>query len=118
MQLVCAPGWLVDHTSFVNQRPAIARIEAYEQATVVALGMESAHELMAQSPVFFQLGKLLDQGVAALRWKDELERPAARYQYLLDHYPQVLQTFPLKYIASFLRMTPETLSRVRQRLRP
>ena len=71
---------------------------------------------MAQSPVFFQLGKLLDHGVAALQWKDQLERPDDRYRYLLEHQPEVLQAFPLKHIASFLRMTPETLSRVRQRM--
>ena len=116
LQLVCGPDWLVDHTSFVNQEPATAAIVAYSPCTVVSLSMQEAHSLMALQPAFFQLGKLLDFGVAALRWKDELDKPDERYQYLMEHKPAILQAFPLKYIASYLRMTPETLSRVRQRL--
>lgn len=62
-------------------------------------------------------------------WRTELERnlvgriereidlllpdPAHRYQRLLARSPHLFQRVPKKYIASYLRMTPETLSRLR-----
>lgn len=40
--------------------------------------------------------------------------PKARYQRVLYRSPQLFQFIPLKYIANYLRMTPETLSRLRK----
>jgi len=42
--------------------------------------------------------------------------PLQKYQYILDHRPDLIQQFPLKIIASYLKITPETLSRVRDKL--
>jgi len=39
--------------------------------------------------------------------------PTEKYRYILSNKPQLIQKFPLKYIASYLNITPETLSRVR-----
>lgn len=39
--------------------------------------------------------------------------PRARYERVLERSPQLFQEAPLKYIASYLRMSPETLSRLR-----
>ena len=40
--------------------------------------------------------------------------PIIRYQRVLKRSPQVFQEIPNKYIASYLRMTPETLSRIKK----
>lgn len=40
--------------------------------------------------------------------------PIERYQRVLRRSPQLFQEIPHKYIASYLRMTPETLSRIRK----
>ena len=39
--------------------------------------------------------------------------PSERLKRVLDRSPNLFQQIPLKYIASYLRMTPETLSRIR-----
>jgi CRP-like cAMP-binding protein len=41
--------------------------------------------------------------------------PAQRFERVLKRSPQLFQEIPLKYIASYLRMTPETLSRLRKK---
>lgn len=40
--------------------------------------------------------------------------PVERYERVLKRSPQLFQEIPAKYIASYLRMTPETLSRIRK----
>ncbi|PWJ44608.1 Crp/Fnr family transcriptional regulator [Sediminitomix flava] len=40
--------------------------------------------------------------------------PLERYNRVLKRSPQLFQEIPLKYIASYLRMTPETLSRIKK----
>lgn len=40
--------------------------------------------------------------------------PAERYQRVLERSPQLFEEVPLKHIADYLRMTPETLSRLRK----
>jgi CRP-like cAMP-binding protein len=42
--------------------------------------------------------------------------PEERYCHLIARFPAILNEVPLKEIASFLRMTPETLSRVRKKI--
>ncbi len=42
--------------------------------------------------------------------------PEERYRSLIGRYPPILNEVPLKEIASFLRMTPETLSRIRKKI--
>lgn len=43
-----------------------------------------------------------------------LNSPIARYQQTLEVHPTLFQEIPHKYIASYLRMTPETLSRIQK----
>jgi CRP-like cAMP-binding protein len=43
-----------------------------------------------------------------------LDSPIARYQHLLETHPRLFQEIPHRYIASYLRMTPETLSRIQK----
>ena len=61
--------------------------------------------------------------IAALKAHWELKRvlnsytAAERYQWFLDKYPGLIDKVSNKYIASFLGMTPVTLSRLRRMLR-
>lgn len=42
--------------------------------------------------------------------------PADLYQYLLQHKPKYIQSVPLKYLASYMGITPQALSRIRKRI--
>jgi len=49
------------------------------------------------------------------REKDILtSSPLERYKRVLKRSPQLFQEIPNKYIADYLRMTPETLSRIKK----
>ncbi len=108
--------WMLDQRSFVSQKPANTYIKAYEKSRILELSIESIHKLIALSPSFFQLGRLLDAASLRTNFFDQSLSPLEKYQSLLDHTPQIIQKFPLKIIASYLKITPETLSRVRKKI--
>lgn len=60
---------------------------------------------------------LADQAVKFSKWHTSFLVGSAkdRYQFICDHYPQLLNKFPLKLIASMIGITPTQLSRIRNR---
>ena len=113
IDLHVAGDCVVNPASFMSRRPASETIKVYEDGEVWVLTIQSLHQLIAKSQVFLQLARLLQ--VSALRADlfDDAMTPIEKYRYLLANKPQFIRTFPLKYIASYLKITPETLSRVR-----
>ncbi|MEL7002296.1 MAG: cyclic nucleotide-binding domain-containing protein [Bacteroidota bacterium] len=109
-------SWVMDHKSFTSQKPSENYIQATEDSKVQELTMNTIHELISQTPSFFKLGKILDLVQHDQHGIDHLKSPEEKYLKLLDTRPELLQKFPLKSIASYLRMTPETLSRVRRKI--
>lgn len=107
--------WLLSHRSFVSQTPSNTLISAFTKSTILELSIESVHFLITQSPAFLQLNKLLDQATSRVNFFDDSLTPLQKYKFIFENRPQLLQVFPLKMIASFLKITPETLSRVRDK---
>ncbi|GAB3512786.1 Crp/Fnr family transcriptional regulator [Emticicia fontis] len=105
--------WIMNYPSFVGQKPSTTQIKAYTNCEVLELTIHVVHHLIEVSPVFFQLGKVMEQGMARIHYFDNALTPLQKYNYLLETKPQLLQQFSLKMIASYLKITPETLSRVR-----
>jgi CRP-like cAMP-binding protein len=108
--------WMLDNKSFTAQKPAVHTIVATEDSELFCLTVHAMHELIQGSPVFFQLGKLLEAGFMNLKYQNNRLTPEEKYELLLREKPQYIQLFPAKTIASFLGIAPETLSRVRRKL--
>ena len=105
--------WVMNYPSFVGQKPSTTSIKAYTDCEVLELSIHTLHHLIEVSPTFFQLGKVMEQGMARIHYFDNALSPLQKYNHLVETKPQLLQQFPLKMIASYLKITPETLSRVR-----
>jgi CRP-like cAMP-binding protein len=108
--------WMVNSQSFIKQMPSETTIQAFTPSTIFEIDLHSLHALIAISPAFFQLGKVLEPQYSRLQFFDNTLSPAEKYEYILNNRPKLLQIFPLKMIASYLKVTPETLSRVREKL--
>lgn len=113
INLFVTHDWVLNHTSFTSQKPSMHTIEAFEDSEILTINIHQVHELIGKHPAFFALGKILE---VVAPYSDMKKSPDVRYQMLLKEKPMILKTFPLKYIASYLGITPETLSRVRNRL--
>lgn len=107
--------WVMDVESFTAQSPTRSDFICQTDSLFFALDILAIHSLIAQSNTYIQLGRLLS--MIPTNQKYHNLSPEARYQKVLHERPDLLQSFSLKTIASYLEMTPETLSRVRSRKR-
>jgi CRP-like cAMP-binding protein len=105
--------WMFNHPSLINQKPSETTIKAFEDAEVMELSLYHLHELIARSPSFLSFGRIFDQANHRTYLFDHALSPAQKYGYIKNAKPLIVQVFPVKMIASYLKIAPETLSRVR-----
>lgn len=116
LNLWIANEWMFDYKSFMSQQPSTSNIEAACDSRVFSLSGWDFHELVKISDKFFQLGRIFEQAVLNNDYQHNRLSPEEKYELLLKKRPEIIQLFPLKHIASYLGMTPETLSRVRKKI--
>lgn len=105
--------------SFQNYRNAPAResVEILEESLLIAVDLNTIGKALPNSlqishfvrKIVEEYTAFLEERLYLLQYMDGMER----YLFLLEHEPQVLQRIPLGYIASYLGMSRETLSRLR-----
>lgn len=104
--------------SFIREKPSDLFIQALKKTELNVIKKSQYMQFVQSSPeniaMWSQvLGELIVQQME--REQDILiSSPAKRYQRVLARSPQLFQEIPHKYIASYLRMTPETLSRIKK----
>ena len=112
-----------DHSIFMcieslfKEEPTKLQVEALENSWVYALP-KSDLEKIALHNVNIQMmfRKILEESLIISQIHADLvrfESAKSRYQKMQKLYPQVILRSPLTYVANYLQMTPETLSRVR-----
>lgn len=116
LDLFVEGDWVLNYKSFTSQKPSTSTIQACEDSRVLELSVYGLHSLILSSEVFFQLGRLLERGGERQQMLRLCPSPMERYTFLMENNPRLIQKFPLKYIASYLDIRPETLSRVRKNL--
>ena len=112
-----------DHTIFMcieslfKEEPTLLKVEALESTLLYALPKHRLEEV-AMHNVNIQIlyRKILEESLIISQIHADLvrfETAQNRYKRMCKMSPQVVLRAPLVYIASYLQMTPETLSRVR-----
>ncbi len=101
-------------TSFYSEKPSELVIEVIRESSIKMLHRDAILNIKKNSSGYPEfLEQLLIQQLE--RELDLLQdSPTERLNRVLARSPQLFQHVPLKYIASYLRMTPETLSRIRK----
>lgn len=103
--------------SFITGQPAVENIQLLEGSILWAISKEKMNRLLN---TYHELERLLR--IAYENYYIRLEErfvnaqfktAAERYQELLQKTPHMIERVPLGYIASYLGISPETLSRIR-----
>ncbi|SEL41674.1 cAMP-binding domain of CRP or a regulatory subunit of cAMP-dependent protein kinases [Chitinophaga rupis] len=109
--------WISDFTSYIYQEPATLFVEAMENSTLIQISYQNEQMLYEKLPKFERFFRLHSQrGAAAIqkRMLGSISKTAEeRYEEMQKKYPQFLQRFPQYVIASYLGMTTQFLSRIR-----
>jgi hypothetical protein len=110
--------WTSDRESFQKQTPSIYNIDAWEDTDLLMLPRDNGYYDRVNSiPAFNEMRIKLDDNhhmANQRRLLSSINQPAERrYEELAETYPAFLQRFPQHIIASYLGITKETLSRIR-----
>jgi CRP-like cAMP-binding protein len=110
---------LVSVQSFFYQAVSIESIQAIEESRLSYICYDELQFIFKQFKEANYIGRILmtrnnivsEQRLHCMRMK----KAAARYQFMLKYYPQLILRVPAKYMATYLGISEETLSRIRSR---
>ena len=117
--LITEGNWFGDFKAFISGRKSTLYLEAIEDSEVLLLTAKDIHRFCNEIPLFeralrhtmeFYFVKLLDRA----KKLNYAGCPAQeRYREFSHKYPALEKRLPALYLASYLGITPETLSRIR-----
>ncbi|UJP64891.1 Crp/Fnr family transcriptional regulator [Mongoliitalea daihaiensis] len=113
-------AWVTDFQSFLNNLPCVINLQAMEDTTIYLVKKENLFKLYNDCPKYETFGRLMAEQVAQRATEIAMslssEKPEERFQNLLKKQPDLFQKVPQKYIANFLGISPESLSRIQKRI--
>ena len=120
VQFAIEDWWISDMYSTLTGKPATYNIDALENSEVFLFERSRLDELSETIPQFDKFFRLLLEGafVAKERRIAASISFSAEEQYLCmqEMYPKIVQRVPQNQIASYLGITPQSLSRIRKEL--
>lgn len=117
-QIALENYWIADLLSFISQKESDYTIEAIEDSVILTISNFELDNIYLKVPImerFFR--KLFEKAyVTTLSRLNSTMSEAAdiRYKKMIDNHPDLLQRIPQIYLASYLGITPESLSRIRK----
>ena len=112
-------SFCLSYTSFVKQEPSLLSIEALKDVTAYKIGREHLNHLIQQQEYLQVKADILEHLLIEKMQREAqflLQSPEEIYRTLLEKDPKLIQNIPLKYIASYIGITPQALSRIRRRI--
>jgi CRP-like cAMP-binding protein len=120
VQFALEGAFMTDLYSFLTNEPSIYNIDAIEDSELVLITKSASDELRMLSPkyqefIFQATSEAYIQLERRITYTISLSLDE-RYKQLVANYPDIIQRVPQHMIASYMGLTPETLSRVRKRI--
>jgi CRP/FNR family transcriptional regulator, anaerobic regulatory protein len=120
IQFFFGDSWYTDYTSFLTGQPTVENMQALEPCEVVQFSKIDIYKLYDSYPVFDRVGRVMAENafrsISQLNKMLTNEEPEERYLNLLKKRPELVEKIPQHYIASYLGLQPQSLSRIRKRI--
>lgn len=114
------PRFMSSYTSLIDRTPATESLQSITECKILRIKREDMDYVFENSSSIKQYTSQLFQKIIEEKSEKILELTTLsgeeRYIKLLKESPKLIQNVPLQYIASFLGMKPESLSRIRKKL--
>jgi CRP-like cAMP-binding protein len=109
-----------DFASFCSGKPSLLNLSCIEDTVVLEMKKNDLEKLYRQSITFSEIGRLTAEFsflVVEERMRQlHSESLEVKYNWMLKNFPLVFQRVPQYYIASFLGVKPQSLSRIRAKI--
>ena len=117
IQFAIENWWISDMGSFYSMKPSEMSIEAVEDTTVLQIKYDDLLDLYTRAPKFDRLFRVLVEksliGMQQRLLQNISSDARVRYESFMKQYPTLANRIPNTYIASYLGITPEFLSKIR-----
>lgn len=107
------------YDSFLTQSPSLYQLETLADTILWSINYKDLQEIYDATSIGDRIGRFTSERLFLIKSKREQsllnESPDDRYLNLLKERPNLITQIPLKYIASYIGVTPQALSRIRKR---
>ncbi|GAB1308655.1 Crp/Fnr family transcriptional regulator [Urechidicola sp. KH5] len=108
------------YDSFITQTPSRYQIETLTNTTLWRISVKDLQEVYKETENGNLIGRRMAENMFLIKSKREIsllnKTAEERYLDLFSERPKLLKQIPLKYIASYIGVTPQALSRIRKRI--
>ena len=108
------------YDSFLTRKPSLYELETLTEVTMWTMTHTDLQEVYQKTKIGNTLGRLSSERLFLIKSKREQsllnETAEERYLNLFKERPNLIQQIPLKYIASYIGVTAQALSRIRKRI--
>ncbi|MBW2963006.1 Crp/Fnr family transcriptional regulator [Mesonia aestuariivivens] len=121
ISLIAWEGWWVsDFSSFICKEKAVLSIDAIEDSELLLISKTNYDKLLVEVPRMERYFRILYQNSLITKDRRLISSNSytaeEKYQEFIEMYPQMSQRIPQTLIASYLGLTPETISRIKKNL--
>ena len=113
-------GFVSAYDSFLTKQPTIYNVETLTQTTIWRLSYDDLQVIYKETEIGNTIGRKSAEDLFLKKSRRELsllnQTAEQRYLNLFTEQAHLLQLIPLKYIASYIGITPQALSRIRKRI--
>ncbi|MDA6068422.1 Crp/Fnr family transcriptional regulator [Flavobacterium sp. AC] len=117
IQFAIEDWWIADYNSYIYQTPATMFIVALEDSVILQINHEAEEKLKSSTHTLETFFRVMAEKSAAFFARriiaTHTQNAEQRYNEFLEKFPKVAQRLPQYALASYLNMTTEFLSKIR-----
>lgn len=106
--------------SFISGQPSAFRMQAIKKTKLKVISKEQLHDFLASRAEHEKVWEKILEELVIQQIEREIDlltaAPVERFLRVMKRSPRLFQEIPNKHIANYLRMTPETLSRIKAQM--